>query len=53
MFSLWRSGKESASIHEDVGLIPDLAVSCGVGCRFGLDPEVLWLWCRPAAVALI
>ena len=23
-------------------------MSCGVGRRRGLDPE-LWLWCRPAA----
>ena len=22
----------------------------GVGCRRGLDPTLLWLWCRPAAV---
>ena len=28
-------------------------MSCIVGCRRGLDPELLWLWCRPAAVALI
>ena len=28
-------------------------MSCGVGHRRGLDPEVLWLGCRPAAVALI
>ena len=28
-------------------------MSCGVGCRCGLDPELLWLWCRLAAVALI
>ena len=27
--------------------------SCGVGCRQGLDPVLLWLWCRPAAVAPI
>ena len=26
---------------------------CRVGCRHGLDPELLWLWWRPAAVALI
>ena len=25
----------------------------GVGHRLGLDPGLLWLWCRPAAVALI
>ena len=28
-------------------------MSCGVGCRHGLDPALLWLWCRPAAAALI
>ena len=26
---------------------------CGAGHRCGLDPELLWLWCRPAAAALI
>ena len=26
-------------------------MSCGVGHRHGSDPELLWLWCRPAAVA--
>ena len=25
----------------------------GVGCRRGSDPELLWLWCRPVAIALI
>ena len=30
-----------------------MAVSCGVGLRCGLDLMLLWLWCRPAAVALI
>ena len=28
-------------------------MSCGVGCRCGLDPTFLWLWCRPVATALI
>ena len=28
-------------------------MSCDVGCRHGLDPVLLWLWCRPAATALI
>ena len=28
-------------------------MSCGGGCRLGLDPSLLWLGCRPAAVALI
>ena len=27
------------------------AISCG--CRHGLDPMLLWLWCRPAAIAQI
>ena len=28
-------------------------MSCGVSRRCGLDPAWLWLWCRPAAAALI
>jgi len=28
-------------------------MSCGVGCRHGLDPALLWLWHRLAAIALI
>ena len=27
-------------------------MSCGVGHRHGSDPDLLWLWHRPAAVAL-
>ena len=30
-----------------------IAVSCGVGGRGSSDPELLWLWYRPAAAALI
>ena len=30
-----------------------VAVSCGVGRRRSLDPALLWLWCRPVAMALI
>ena len=50
------------SIHENVGSIlglpqwvgyPPLRVNCDVGCRRGLDPELLWLWCRPEATAPI
>ena len=48
--------------HEVAGLIPGLAqwvkdlgvaMSCGVGCRHGSDPTLLWLWCRPVATAPI
>ena len=28
-------------------------MSCGVGCRWGLNLVLLWLWCRPAAVGPI
>ena len=28
-------------------------MSCGVARRLGLDPALLWLWRRPAAVAMI
>ena len=31
--------------HEDVGSIP--------GPQWVKDPALLWLWCRPAAAALI
>ena len=58
-FLLWLSRNEP-NIHEDVSLtlaslsgLTSVAVSCGVGRRHGLDPELLWLWCRPAAVAPI
>ena len=30
-----------------------VAVSCGVGCRCGSDPVLLWLWCKPVATAPI
>ena len=30
-----------------------MAVHCGVVCRSGLDPELLWLWHGPAAIAPI
>ena len=45
--------------QEVVGLVPALAqwvgvaVSCGVGCKHGSDPTLLWLWCRPVAMAPI
>ena len=33
------------------GLRSRVVMSCGVGYRRGSDPALLWLWCRPAAVA--
>ena len=30
-----------------------IAMSCGVGCRHGSDPELLWLWHRLADTAPI
>ena len=26
-------------------------MSCGVGCRHGSDPALLWFWCRLSAIA--
>ena len=57
-FPLWHTGNES----EDEGSIPGLVqwvrdlvlpMTCGVGHRFGSDPALLWLWCRPASVVPI
>ena len=28
-------------------------MSCGVACRCGSDPALLWRWCRPAATIAI
>ena len=28
-------------------------MTCSVGCRHGLDPTLLWLWCKSAAIAPI
>ena len=33
------------------GLRSGIAMSYGIGCRRSSDPALLWLWCRPAAVA--
>ena len=48
--------------HEVAGSVPALAqwvkgsgiaMSCGVGCRHGSDPMLLWLWRRLVATAPI
>ena len=36
-----------------VGWESGVAVSCGIGRRYGSDPVLLWLWCRLASIALI
>ena len=45
------------SIHEDAGgslaSLRGLGSWCCAGCRCGLDPELLWLWRRLEAMALI
>ena len=51
-----------SSIHEDMGSIPGLAslselriqvaMSCGVSHRNDLDPLLLWLWHRLAAIGV-
>ena len=50
--------KNPTSTHEDECSIPGpaqwvkesrVALNCSVGLRHGLDPELLWLWCRLAA----
>ena len=36
-----------------VGWGSGIAVSCGVSRRHGLDPTLLWLWCRPTTTSPI
>ena len=51
-----KSNWEPCKFHPwpfSVGYRSGVAMSCGVGCRRGLDPELPWLWPRPAATAPI
>ena len=61
-FPLWSRRNESHQYPWGCGLDPWphsvghqslLSWSCGVGCRHGSGPALLWLWCRLEAVAPI
>ena len=43
----------SAETNLTVGQETGAAMSGGIGCRHSSDLALLWLWCRPAAMALI
>ena len=51
--NLTRNHEVVGSIPHSVGYGSSIAMSCGVGCRHGLDLVLLWLWCRQAATVLI
>ena len=44
---------EVRSVASLTGLGSGIAVGYGVGCRCGMDPELLWLKCRLMATAPI
>ena len=46
---LWVQSLGDCSVSWGFGI----AMSCGVGHRCSWDPVLLWLWYRPAVVALI
>ena len=62
-FPLWITGlRKQDSVHEDAGSISDLSQwikaltllqAAALGRRCSSDVVLLWLWCRPATIALI
>ena len=50
LMNMTRNHEVAGSI---LGLVQDpvLPMSWGVGCRWGSDPALLWLWRRPVAAA--
>ena len=36
-----------------MGIESGISMNCDVDRRHGLDPALLWLWCKLAAVAVI
>ena len=51
--SLLRDGCRFDPWPLSAGWGSSVAMRCGVGCRGSSDPALLWLWCRPAAIAPI
>ena len=52
-FPSWLRGCGFDPWPRSVGWGSGVAVCCGVGCRCGSEPALLWLWRRPAATAPI
>ena len=59
---MWCTGNKSEQYPRECGFYPwphsvgwgsGIALTYGVGCKHGLDPELLWLWRRPIAIAPI
>ena len=42
--------EDMGSISDPVGYVSSVAMSCGVGHRYGSDPTLLWLWCGLAVL---
>ena len=50
---IWLGNTRFDPWPRSVGWGSGIAVSCDLGRRCSSDSVLLWLWCRPAAVALI